>query len=311
MEITFRPAIPDDFEAITDLINRANPWEPPISLEAFTFYVERADPARPRVHLVAEGDGRVVGHGFLRAGPVYEPLYLNLDVDPAGQRRGIGTQLLGRLVAGAVGDGRGMYTLVSEESASGLGFVRQHDFTEQFRLFESTVDLATFDPERFAASRRALTDAGVRFSNLAAEDSPALRRRIHALTDEVVADVPGPMTARPLTYEAWERDAIDAPMARLELIALAFVGDEPVALSGVTVEADGTGYNSLTGVARAHRGRKLGLAVKVEGLRLAKEFGLPSVRTDNHTDNAPMLAINSTLGFQPVPGFISFGRSLG
>ena len=66
----------------------------------------------------------------------------------------------------------------------------------------------------------------------------------------------------------------------------------------------------LTGVAREHRGRKLGLAVKVEGLRRAKEFGLPSVRTDNHTANAPMLAINATLGFQPLPGFVSFGRSL-
>ena len=282
-----------------------------MSLEAFKFYVERADPARPRVHLVAEEDGRVVGHGFLRGTPAFEPLYLNLDVEPRLQRAGIGTQLLERLVAGAKGYERGMYTLVAEESASGLGFMARHAFAEQFRMFESKVELASFDPDRFGRLRLGLTDAGVRFSNLAAEDSPDLRRRVHTLTDAVVADVPGPMTARSLTYEEWVRDWIDAPMARLELIALAFVGDEPVALSGVTVEADGTGYNSFTGVARAHRGRKLGLAVKVEGLRLAKEFGLPSVRTDNHTDNVPMLAINSTLGFQPVPGFISFRRSLG
>ena len=50
---------------------------------------------------------------------------------------------------------------------------------------------------------------------------------------------------------------------------------------------------------RAYRGRGLGLLVKQHSLARAAELGITSVVTQNDDTNAPMLAINRRLGYQP------------
>ena len=50
----------------------------------------------------------------------------------------------------------------------------------------------------------------------------------------------------------------------------------------------------------AHRGRGLGMAVKVAAVQLAHECGVPYISTFNHNINAPMVAINRQLGYQPT-----------
>ena len=38
------------------------------------------------------------------------------------------------------------------------------------------------------------------------------------------------------------------------------------------------------------------------GIRCAKAFGAATIRTNNDSENAPMLAINRKLGYKPLPG---------
>lgn len=61
-------------------------------------------------------------------------------------------------------------------------------------------------------------------------------------------------------------------------------------------------YQWGTFVRREHRGRRLGLAVKVPNLRsLQTELGHPAVvHTWNATTNAPMIAVNDHLGFRRI-----------
>jgi hypothetical protein len=61
------------------------------------------------------------------------------------------------------------------------------------------------------------------------------------------------------------------------------------------------------------RGRRLAgaggvVAIEVEALRLARNLGVPFVRTNNDLTNAPMLAINQKLGYRLRPGVIGFER---
>ncbi|MBP1693528.1 MAG: hypothetical protein H6Q37_1411, partial [Chloroflexi bacterium] len=56
------------------------------------------------------------------------------------------------------------------------------------------------------------------------------------------------------------------------------------------------------GVLRTHRGRKIAQALKVIALRYARQNGAQVIRTDNDSLNAPILAINRKLGYQPQPG---------
>ena len=49
----------------------------------------------------------------------------------------------------------------------------------------------------------------------------------------------------------------------------------------------------------AHRGRGLGLLMKHHSLAAAAELGITRVVTQNDDTNAPMLAINRHLGYEP------------
>lgn len=55
----------------------------------------------------------------------------------------------------------------------------------------------------------------------------------------------------------------------------------------------------MTGVRRDRRGRGLAYAVKLDSLRQARELGLDTMLTANDLENAPMLAVNRKLGFEP------------
>jgi len=59
-------------------------------------------------------------------------------------------------------------------------------------------------------------------------------------------------------------------------------------------------YQTLTAVARPWRGRGVAKAVKARMLRLVRDHqpGVTLMTTNNATSNAPMLSINTRLGFE-------------
>ena len=67
-----------------------------------------------------------------------------------------------------------------------------------------------------------------------------------------------------------------------------------------------------TYVHRAHRGHRLGLAVKAENLRAVQKMHPERtvITTTNSPVNAPMVAINELMGFRPVDVFAEFLRRL-
>ena len=72
-------------------------------------------------------------------------------------------------------------------------------------------------------------------------------------------------------------------------------------LSGEQEVADHL-WQDITLVDPPHRGRRLGLVVKLENLRHAREQrpGLRVIDTFNASSNAHMLAVNVAMGFRPV-----------
>lgn len=304
-----RGATAADHGAIAQLFNRSNPTDPAISAETIAWSDGRADPERPSVRLVAtSSDGEIVGHAALRGVPGRDGLLLDLDVDPVHRGAGIGGDLFRALLLRLGDEDHVLWTAALEDRPETLAFLHRRGFRERDRLAESVLDLTAFDPEAHAAARTAALARGIRFSTLADEDSEALRHRIHDLVNDFSADVPAAQGIGALTYAEWERLWLEGPHARPDLLAIALADEMPVAVSYVIVFADGTAYNHTTGVAREYRGRSLGLAIKVEALRLAKAAGLSHIRTDNHARNAPMLAINARIGYRPLPAYIDLVR---
>jgi GNAT superfamily N-acetyltransferase len=303
-----RPVSAHDYPAIAAIVTRAYPDDPPTSAEEIAWGRKRADPDRPSAYLVAELDGRVVGRTFLRGLPSWPGLKLDLLVEPAHRRRWIGARLFEAVLAEVGETVHAIWTTIAEADADSVRFATRRGFVQRDRTFESALDLETFDPDAFAASATAALAPGLRFAAFSDVDSPQLRHQLHELTGELDRDVPSAVQLRATTYEEWVAAWLAGLYARPQLIAIAFDGDTPIAVSNIIVAPDGTGYNELTGVRADYRAQGLGLAVKVEALRRAKAAGVREVRTSNHQANAPMLAINARLGYRELPAYVELVR---
>jgi mycothiol synthase len=307
--VSLRTIEAGDYPAIAEFHNRLNPWAPPVSAEMIAHFVRTGDPDRPTRQVVAEEREEMVGLGVLGASRINPASTLIIAVDEMYRRRRIGTALLAWLVD-KLASPRLVSASVSEECPAGIAFAQRRGFEERSRTFPSVLDLKGFEPRIFANYLRAAKATGVRFTTFAAADSVSMQHQIHQLHTASEADVPTPEQLRPVSFGEWKAAWLDAPWFRPDLLAIAVVGDRPVALSYVTDRPGGGAYNAFTAVARDYRGRGLGTAIKVEALRLAKAAGMSEVSTDNHSNNPGILAVNARLGYERRPGVIQFMGTL-
>lgn len=306
--LELREPTPADHQAIAELRNTCYPWDMPVEVATVAWRLGRADPDRPKSVLLGHHGGELVGVGYARGVSGQQGILVEVYVHPDWCRQGIGTAIYDGLLRGIGPTDLLAWGYASEADAAGLAFAAHHGFVERDRAFESGLDLVSFDPSVHAGVVDAARARGLRFSTLADEDGPEMRRRVHALTQELERDVPSAAELQEVTYDDWEAFTVDGPHARLDLFVLALDADRPVALSGILGLSGGFAYNSITGVGREWRGAGLGLAVKAEALRLTRVAGFTQVRTDNHQRNAPMLAINERLGYRRLPAIIEFER---
>jgi RimJ/RimL family protein N-acetyltransferase len=84
------------------------------------------------------------------------------------------------------------------------------------------------------------------------------------------------------------------------------------ALTQLEVDPDSPewGHQGLTAATRPHRGHRLGLLVKAAMLQWLgqAEPGLERIETGNADANEHMIAVNETLGFQPLEPFWQWYR---
>jgi mycothiol synthase len=259
---------------------------------------------------IAESNGELVGFSrFARNAGSFHPQKFGLDlcVDPEFQSRRIGTALyLATLEKAKTFDAISLRTQVRESNTRGLRFAQDRGFLETKRDFESTLELASFD---FAAFERPLPD-GIELKNFRDLDSPEFRRQFHQIFSTVRLDVPRAEPPTPLTFEFFEENVLDDPELIPEAFVFAMRGEQIVGFSGGYQGAQpGWVDQWLTAVTREARGQGLATAIKVRALRAVLELGFKTVRTDNDTQNTPMLAVNDKLGYQRQPAVLSMLKS--
>ncbi len=252
------------------------------------------------LHLVATEMREIVGH--LQAtdrslsAPSRRPgqCHFCLAVAPAHRRRGIGSALYGCAERFAQERrARLLYASYTETpDAPAAPFLRAHGFAPLERFLPSALDLTAFDPARFDGDVRRVEMQGVRLLTYAEMgDSPSNRRKLYALEQDARASQPfrevGPYAPAP--FETWEREFSQWDPETI-FLAIAAPGD---AWAGVV-----TGLEwYFTGVHPDWRGRGIATALKVRCLSEAKRRGMARMETENHEDNAAMLAVNRKLGF--------------
>jgi len=255
------------------------------------------------------GYGHAVRDEWMPAG-LY---WLHIAVDPARRREGIGANLYAALIDH--GASHGATTLRSEAREArpaSLAFAEHLGFAIDRHIFESVLDLASFDDQPFAGTIERVASQGIRFLTMAdLGDTSQARHRFYELERIVSRDIPGGSEASIRPFEAFLKEVCDSPHYLPDGQILALDGDDWVGLVGILgTAAPSAFYNGLTGVLPAYRGRHIALTLKLLAIAAARRHGATSLRTNNDSENAPMLAINRKLGYRPEPGYYRLLASL-
>ncbi|WP_084783545.1 GNAT family N-acetyltransferase [Paenibacillus sp. FJAT-26967] len=261
---------------------------------------------RTRKVAVTEQD-EIVGYINSWRAPWTEPGYLNntLIVAEDYRRQGIGQLLLQH--AAGWGEKVGADTLVTEiwdDSPESLHFAKRTGFAIERHAFQSVLTLNKVDPD--SAFDHELFDKlaqdGIRFITLAEEPDEEGEQKLYRLYEETLKDIPG-YTGEVPVFDQWRKWYLMAEGYSPEQVLLAVHDGKHVGVSNVLYNPLTNGmYHEYTSVARAYRGRKIALGLKMKAILLAKERHAAYLRTDNDSLNEPILRINRRLGYEALRG---------
>jgi GNAT superfamily N-acetyltransferase len=323
--ITVRPYDPPrDAARYADLLNQLNQsaLREPYSAERVLEWERLRAPGTLHRSLVAETTGtgsHVVAVAAAGRAPWARPERVGVEcvVDAAHRRQGIASLLVEQLTTFAAAHGATQLSAeVRDDDQASLAFAQHRGFETERHVFESTLDLTTFDETPHLDALAKAEAAGIVFRSLVDYgDTEPARRKLYDLNTANARDVPGFDGAdRPwdefkkiFTLHWFRPDgqvlAVD-PSASPDPTTPNIDHDRFVALAAIGYFKDSNSvYHMHTGTHRDYRGRGLALATKLVALRRAKEWGAAFARTNNDSTNAPILAVNRKLGYRPQPGF--------
>lgn len=303
--IRLQPLNPQtDFPRIAELRNTSDPV--PVNAGLLQEWERQNPQGQIRHRVVALNEqGQIIGYNDTGRDPwMPAGLFdLHLLVDPAWRNQGIGALLYQDALQFSQEQGAAkLQGQVRDNCDACLRFAQARGFQVTRHAFESTLDLAAFDESRFAGHIEAIAASGIRFFTLAdLGNTLEAQRRLHALNARLVEDIPGNQGW--LSFEEFLTEVCAASWYRADGQIVAAAGDDWIGMAAVGYfEHTRSMYNMMTGVLQAYRGRGIALALKLLSIRCARSYAATYIRTHNDSENAPMLAINRKLGYQPQPG---------
>lgn len=317
--LRFRPFAEGDYETIVAIRNQVDRDDPTtvadVRYSDSIWETDRFD----RLRLMAEDEtGRVVGFGQINHIPYeFHPQRYRIvgRVDPALWRRGIGTAIYERMLAELRSrNATAARAEIREDHTETVGFMQRRGFVERQREYESHFDVRSFDFGRFPDAEARVTAQGLALTTLAAEgaDAPEVLRRLHDCFVECDTSVPSIDGVTPTSFERFLATDVRGPNALPDAYFLARDGDRYVGLSNLhrNPALPHVLDQQLTGVRADYRRRGIALALKLMGIRYARQHGKRLIRTGNDVRNQGMLAINEALGFVLQPAWLVMEKEL-
>lgn len=298
-----RPMVMDDVDGVVALVNSVE--DAGLTSEGFKARLDDTTEGRLVARQVAiDESGQVIGYASIVHDPWMKTGQWQIWVAVHPEQRGhhTGSQLFDAVLKAAQEQG-GVATLesdVRDNDPASLSFAQQRGFTiTQHLSFSSVVIEAPTETMRTEAFKQ-LQAQGLTLAMFVVPPLNAeIENTIIPLLQMTSTDQPersAPMTADEV------RQGLEPDPGRQTLISAAYYDQTCVAASILRVEAAGCGTQSLTGVLREWRGHGIAMALKQILMHEAYMQGVRRIRTVNHMDNAPMLAINHRLGYQRDTG---------
>jgi GNAT superfamily N-acetyltransferase len=191
-------------------------------------------------------------------------------------------------------------------------FLVRHGFTELERMWDSNLELRSFDPAQFESVMTRSTSAGMSVQTLAQHVSDKeFQRRYYDATIEILHDVPAALPFEPWPFELWQKRVFEDPNFLPEAHFIGLMNGEIAGVSQLARSSrPGTLQTGLTGVRAQYRRRGIAFSLKLEAAGFAKAQGFQRVRTNNHINNRAMLTINEAMGFVKEPAMVFLQKEL-
>ncbi|MCT9932998.1 GNAT family N-acetyltransferase [Planotetraspora sp. A-T 1434] len=262
---------------------------------------------------VAVREGQVLGGytlHFPEADNTHLALLHLLKVHPGHRRRGLGGALLDHAMTRVKAEGRGVLVGSAAADRPGAAFAKAHGFfpaaTEARRVLDlRTADWSGLELMRADAVRHARDYSVERWIGPAGDELlDDMARLMNGMNDAPLEDLD-------IEDEHWDAERFrrhdevlaGAGLAVYTMMARHTATGEPAGFTRLAVDAQeprGWARQFDTCVLRPHRGRRLGLILKLANLTWfhACEPSIEQVATWNSTSNPHMIGINEQMGFQ-------------
>jgi len=244
---------------------------------------------------------------------------IGVTVDPSVRRRGLGTELFETGVERARADGRTLVTSASREGTPGVEFAKAMGMDRASEEVKRAQDLWNLDWTRLAALASEADHADYEILPI---DYPTPEDLLPAISEMTVAINDAPTDDLDIEDEVFTPDRLRAfEQAQFahdrrlhRLVARHRRTGDLAGQTVVIVEALQPWYAFQldTSVLRAHRGHRLGLALKLAMLRRLAETEPQArvIETWNAASNSYMIGVNEALGYRPVARNVDWQKHL-
>ena len=298
---TIRPLTIDDASALAELIAATYPkmWVTAAGMR--TWMATTPERARHRRWAI-EDSGALVGWANAGLNPETtkrDAATAGVMVHPTRRKEGLGTSLWNEVEAHLRTLDARHVTTMGAESADSRGFMAARGFDVTFVDRTSGLDPRTL-PEPTAPP------VGVELRRFAEIDDP---RVVFELDAEAVRDIPTDQPWDAIRFDEWIERTWRYPNTDQDASLVAFVDGEPAGFTILLIDTEKhLAASAMTGVSPRFRGRGLSELLKRHALACATAKGVTMALTDNDESNAPMLAVNDKLGYEPVATRLVFSR---
>ena len=300
----------EDYLALVAIHNSQNiVWpERPRTPEAWAEADRNRSPKSKFQRWVAVEDGRVIGFSsYAWNSWNYPPqsFYINVEVLPESQRRGIGSALYDQVIEGLQKfNPPALRADAFTNLPQGFAFLQKRGFYEAFRETPVHLDVTTFDPSPYVELEPKLNAQDIFIKMLVElKSDPDRDRKIYDLMCAVDQDMPheGDQFTEP-DFEDWVGWGLSDPSILQDAYLIAVHGDDYVGLRELGSYSDPqTLMGGLLGIRRDYRKRGIALAMQIRNIAYGREHGYRLLKDCTAIQNAPMQAMFNQLGFTRDP----------
>lgn len=310
-KLAYRPATLDDAALAAELMSAAYPDLPEDPV------IVRYRWENPRQKLsfgrfITEMGGRPIAYLAWFHGPweTEQDRYceVQVDLDRAVLATELAAQLFSWITARAETEGATQLIAYAGEdepemlaAIASLGF--EQDRVDRLWQLDLHADGERLMKEAKRAREKA-AEEGIQFVTLAAWPHPKKIELLHALDSVTRRDIPHTAPIVIDTPQDFQR-RIGGPGRHHDRHWIALDNERPVSMSYLFFPpVRGPVSTGYTCTHPDYRGRGLARAIKLQSLAQAVALGVPTVITDNDSENVAMLRINEKLGYRLRPGFV-------